>query len=306
MIHSSPHQRLDNYFSDNPDHGTVRQNQRLQQFTSLRCGGAADFFCDVHTIEGLRVIVEYCANYNVPLKILGYGTNVLVVDEGVTGVVSRLIGDSFLSFEQLDETRFQIGSRVSLKKIIAKTVQLGLSGCEWLTGIPASLGGAISLNAGAYDHCIGQVIERITVMRPDGTIHTFDRGERFMGYREGPCNPDEIIVSAQMRFSPDDKSAIRERIQSIDAQRKAKIPRGHHAGCVFKNPPGISAGKLLDELGCKGIIHEAALVSARHANIIMNDSHARSFDILQLIERLKNKAKFERNIDLELELKIWS
>ncbi|MDX9701890.1 MAG: UDP-N-acetylmuramate dehydrogenase [Candidatus Auribacterota bacterium] len=296
---------LEMYFQKNPSEGLVQSGRTLARYTGFHCGGKADFFCDIYGIEGLKNVVMFCNTHSITLNVLGFGTNVLIADEGICGAVVRLTGLPFLLCERLDEARFRVGSRVSLQKLIGVTCKAGLSGCEWLVGIPASLGGAVRLNAGAYGHDICESVESITVMKPDGCLHTIDISQRLTGYRQGPCEPDEILVYADMAFSADDVSAISERMTAISAERKRKIPPGRHAGCVFKNPPSIPAGKLLDELGCKGIAQQGACVSIEHANIIVNKSNAGSSDILTLIERLINKARSERNIELELELTIW-
>ncbi len=296
---------LEKFFQKHPAHGSVNSNTKIAKYTSFKCGGNAEIFADIYTLEGLKEIVTFCKKNTVALRILGFGTNVLVCDEGVSGVVIRLTGEPFMQCKQLSDNQFTVGARVSLQKIINATMKAGLSGCEWLAGIPASLGGAITMNAGAYGRAICDIIESITVMKPDGCVYTLDADQRHAGYRQGIAEPGEIVVSAILRFKPDSHEAIRERIDSISSERIKKIPPGHHAGCVFRNPPSVPAGKLLDELGCKGLSHGGACVSQQHANIIVNQHDALSSDIIALVDQLRACAQQKRDINLKLEITIW-
>ena len=305
MTVNTLYEPLDEFLKKHPAHGSVNSNTPLAKYTSFKCGGYADFFADIYSLDGLKEIVSFCNDNNVALRVLGFGTNVLACDEGVSGVVIRLTGEAFLKCEQLSQNRFAVGARVSLQKIINATMKAGCTGCEWLVGIPASFGGAVAMNAGAYGHAICDIIESITVMKPDGCVYAVDANQRQAGYRQGIAEPGEIVVSAILRFKSDRPEAIRERIDSISSERIKKIPAGHHAGCVFRNPQSVPAGKLLDELGFKGLLHGGACVSGQHANIIVNQHDARSSDIIALIDQLRACAQQKRDINLKLEITIW-
>lgn len=296
---------LEQYFEQNPLDGKLRSSEKLSRYTSFRCGGNAEFFCDVYTIEGLKKIVSFCSLHNIELKVLGFGTDLLVADTGVAGAVIRLMGPVFYTIEQTDDLILNIGSRSSLRKIILESGLYGFSGCEWFAGIPASLGGALSLNAGAFGRRIGDLIQDITALLPDGRIRVFLKEELGFGYRKGPFSGGEIIISARVAFKKGDPQTIKDRATSIMQERTRKLPRGYSAGCVFKNMPEIPAGMLIDQLGLKGARVGEAVVSPVHANFIINENNAHSSDVLSLIDRIRQKAKQERGLELNLEIKIW-
>ncbi|RJP61545.1 MAG: UDP-N-acetylmuramate dehydrogenase [Candidatus Auribacter fodinae] len=298
---------LNEYFSSNPSDGHVRSGENLARYTSMGCGGRADFFCDVYSYQGLRTIIRFCLENDIPYRLLGYGTDILVSDKGVRGVVIRLMGDVFWSVKELGGNRLRVGSRVGLRKIIAVTTSLGLSGAEWLMGIPASLGGAVSLNAGAYGRRIADIIEDVTVYIPsDDTKKTFNRDELLFEYRRGPFYNNEIILEATLKFEPGKPEDIRAKSEAIIRTRKQKLPEGKSAGCVFKNPQQISAGALIEMAGLKGRTLSGAMVSERHANIVINKEHAHSDDIITLIKEIQDTVERSQGIHLDLEIKIWS
>lgn len=299
--------QLNSYFALNPCEGLVRTGEKLERYTSFGCGGRADFFCDIYTVSGLRTVIVFCRIHDVPFKILGYGTDILVCDEGVRGIVMRLIGNEFYFVKQLDEMRMRVGSRVSLRKLISITAALGLSGVEWFMGIPASVGGALSLNAGAYGRRIADIVEDVTVYVPaDDTVKTLCRDELIFQYRHGPFYNDEIILNATLQFETGDPTAIIQKADAIEKVRETKLPHGKSAGCIFKNPQDISAGALIDMLGLKGKREHGAVVSEKHANIIINESYASTSDVLKLIQEVHDTVLQEKGIDLDLEIKIWS
>ncbi len=298
---------LKDYFTKNPAEGKLRSHEALSRYTSFHCGGKADFFCDVNTIKGLQKIVIFCYKNTQPLHILGFGTDLLVKDQGIKGAVIRLTGKPFYIFDKIDELTYKVGSRTSITKLVNFTAKLGLSGCEWLSGIPASLGGALALNAGAYGHRIDEIVQSITVILPDGTLKTFRKEDLSFAYRKGPFDNGEIILYSVLKFTPANKNEIRKIAESIFQERLNKIPKGYSAGCVFKNPdpPHITAGSLIDQSGLKGANVQDAFVSEKHANFIINRQNATSENVLELIRQIQDKVKKVKGIDLNLEIKIW-
>ncbi|MCP5461783.1 MAG: UDP-N-acetylmuramate dehydrogenase [bacterium] len=296
---------LNTFFLRYPEHGCVRTQERLGQYTSLKCGGTADFFCDVSTYEGLQKIVSFCCTNGALLKVLGNGTDVLIKDGGVKGCVIRLTGKPFNALEQIDERRFRIGSRVLLSEILCRTANLGLSGMEAMSGIPASLGGALSLNAGAYGERIASLVESIEVMTLQGEIQQFAREQLEFQYRKGPFDNGEIILNAVLVFVPGERKKILRHALDVALLRDYKLPHGYSAGCIFKNPSDISAGALIEKTGLKGIEHYGARISPKHGNIIINENNAHSDRILDLIALMRSQVKDRQGVDLSLEIKIW-
>jgi len=298
---------LTDYFLKNPAQGTIRTCEPLSRYTSFHCGGKADFFCDAHTVDALKKIVSFCHDNKQPVHILGFGTDLLIKDQGIKGAVIRLMGKPFFAFDRIDEFSFKVGSRVSVSKLVNKTVKLGLSGCEWFSGIPASLGGALSMNAGAYGHRLDEIVQSITALTSDGKTITLKKENLRFDYRKGPFSDNEIIISAILKFTPADKENLIKIARSILSERNTKLPKGYSAGCVFKNPnpPDITAGSLIEQSGLKGKNVKDAFVSDKHANFIINKNRASSDDVLELIRQIQDKVKQDKGIDLNLEIKIW-
>ena len=207
---------LIDYFLNNPCDGTIQQNISLARYTSFKTGGQARYFCDINTLDGLKTVVSFCGTNDIPLYILGFGTDILVSDNGVDGIVTRLTGKDFLNISRVDEIRYSIGSRVGLQKIISLTLKNGLSGVEWLTGIPGSLGGLISLNAGAFGHDISELVESITVITKEGAVETLPAQKLSFSYRKGPFSKGEIIIGAVLKFTESDSKNISNTINDIE------------------------------------------------------------------------------------------
>ncbi|MCD6459077.1 UDP-N-acetylmuramate dehydrogenase [bacterium] len=296
---------LFDYFADNPYEGLIQSKVNLARYTSFKTGGNAQVLCDIYTLKGLKTVVGFCFDNNIPIKILGFGTDVLVSDYGVDAVVIRLTGKDFSEISKIDDTQYKIGSRVSLQKIISITLKNQMSGVEWLCGIPGSLGGLISLNAGAFGYDISQILESVTVMSLDAGIETIPAEKLFFGYRKGFFENGEIIIEAVLKFSKSTYGRINKILTDVRSQRKDKFPHSRSAGCVFKNTQNIHSGELIDRMGFKNIAVGGAKVSAKHANFIVTSEGAESRHIFELIRLIKQKAKMEFNIILEPEIKIW-
>lgn len=306
MMTCNSYDQIIDFFNENPNDAHVMTNVPLADYTSFKLGGRVDLFCDVYSYEGLSKIVNICSEQKIDLKILGFGTNILAQDNNIQSVVIRLNGDTFNAIKELDGDRLRVGSRVSLKKLVILSSRWGLSGIEWLTGIPASFGGAIASNIGAFGHCIGDVLEDITVMNPNGTLKTYKKNDLCFQYRANPFSNGEIITEATIKLKSSDKTSVSEKIKDIERQRKNRFPKGKNAGCVFKNPDKISAGELIDQAGLKGKRVKGAMVSKKHANFIINELNATSNDVLELIRSIQDEVKQKTGIQLELEIKIWS
>lgn len=239
-----------------------------------------------------------------PVKALGRGANVLVSDDGFDGVVVRLEGSSFRKTVRRG-TRLHVGGGVDLTRLIRYCCGRGLSGLEGLAGIPASVGGAIRMNAGGRYGEFGDVVRQVEIVRPDGQRETWSKEQCGFGYRSSNLG-DNIVVAAELELREDDPTQVRKRFDEYFAVKQASQPLAEHsAGCIFKNPPGRSAGALIDQAGLKGTECGAASVSEKHANFIVARSGATASDVLRLIDVIRDRVHDAFNTDLEVEIDIW-
>ena len=282
----------------------VKRDVPLAPNTWLGIGGPAQYLIEPTSIEQLAEVLRRCQDNEVPVHVLGGGANLLVDDSGVLGAVIKLAGEEFGRVEMGPE-RIKAGAAADLSKLVLRCVRDGVSGLECLTGIPGTVGGAIRMNAGGAFGDIGNVIESVTLMDVDGVPFTRMRGELAFGYRSTNIAA-KVILDAELRAAEDDPHRILNQVKQIWIYKKNTQPLGHgNAGCVFKNPRGVSAGALIDKAGLKGKTIGGAKVSQKHANFIVADTNARASDVLKLINEIR-EAVYKRNeIYLELELEVW-
>ncbi len=286
-----------------PD-AVVRADEPLSKHTTLRVGGSADVYIEPSSEEELRAVLECCSNEDVPWMLIGRGSNLLVRDGGIRGVVICLAHPSFSAIHaEVPELRCGAGAR--LKAVAAKARQLGLGGMEFLDGIPGSVGGAIRMNAGAMGSATFEVVTKVRFMDGDGNISTLPAGEVPVEYRSCPLFKTKILLEATFRGRPDSPAAIASRSKEYNNTRWQSQPKEPSAGCIFKNPSKtVPAGKLIDELGLKGERRGGAVVSGVHGNFIVNEGSATAAEVLELIEFIKAKALAERGIELRTEVEI--
>ena len=243
-----------------------------------------------------------CREAGLPARILGRGTNLLVADQGVEGAVISTAGLQGVAIAG-DTVTADCG--VGLPRLVALAAERGLSGLERLAGIPGSLGGAIRMNAGAADGCIGDVVEDVLVITPGGDIATLDAAEIGFGYRCSGLD-GAIVVSATLSLHPSGRERVLRATKAHARRKKMTQPTGKGtAGCVFKNPPSGSAGGILDRLGLKGARAGGAKVSEKHANFIVNSGRASADDVMALIGRAREAVFRTLGIELDLEIEIW-
>ena len=286
----------------NPEARIVR-NEPMARKTTLRVGGPADLFVEPATENDLRTIILQCGEFKVPFFILGRGSNLLVRDGGFRGVVVHLKRGEF-DRVQIDGDHVTCGAGVRLQLVAAKTREAGIEGFEWLEGIPGSIGGALRMNAGAMGSATFDRLRTLRVMNHDGEIRELSRRDVDARYRSCPMLKDHIALSATFVGSPCESAKIVERLRSYSEKRKASQPRESSAGCLFKNPPNIPAGKLVDEMGLKGVQFGNARVSDVHGNFIVNLGGASSQDVLNLIQYIKDLASEQKEIDLQSEVQV--
>jgi len=271
--------------------------------TTLRVGGPADIYVEPASEADLAIVLAFCREHGVRFFILGRGSNLIVRDGGFRGVVICLSQPAFRQLEVVGET-LHCGAGARLKEIAYAARRAGLAGLEFLEGIPGSLGGALRMNAGAMGGATFEAVESVRVMAYDGQITTLTPAQMMVEYRSCATLKTSLALGAILRGRPDDPEAIGARMKAYSEKRWTAQPAAPSAGCMFKNPAVIPAGRLIDELGLKGTGIGAARISLEHGNFLVNDGGATAADVLALIEQLRARARAERGIELHTEVEI--
>lgn len=282
----------------------LRQAEPLAPHTWLGLGGAAEYFAEPRNLDELQALARHCSEENLPLRMLGGGSNVLVRSEGVAGVVVRLSAGEFSAI-RASGRQVTAGSGAKLGHVISVAVREGLGGMETLVGIPGTVGGALHGNAGSRGGDIGQWASQAVVMTRTGELITREREDMVFAYRQSSL--DELaIVSARFELEPDDPTELTKRMQRQWIVKKAQQPLGHqNSGCIFKSPRGMSAGELIEQAGLKGAKVGGAEVSGRHANFIVAEPGASSNDVLRLIDLIRARVAERLGVELEQEIEVW-
>jgi UDP-N-acetylmuramate--alanine ligase len=283
--------------------GIIRLYEPLSRHTTMRVGGPARYWVEPETEEGFSELVRVCHDEGIPFMVMGRGSNLIVRDGGFPGVVAYLGRGCFLK-SSVEGNEITAGVGIKLKQLATIARTAGLSGFEWMDGIPGNLGGALRMNAGAMGAQTFEQVVRIRFADRDGNIVSRTPDELEIRYRDVPVLHDHYALSATLRGLPAPAEQIDAHLGSSLKHRKETQPVAASAGCIFKNPGGISAGKLIDELGLKNSAIGGARVSEVHGNFIVNDGGATTAEILALIERIRQKAREERGIELETEVRI--
>ena len=282
----------------------VNTDCQMREFTWYGLGGKADYMVTPQDVEQLREVVLRCKEHDVPFKVLGFGSNLLVGDEGFRGAVIKLEGEDFTK-TSFDGNSVTAAAGANLSKLVLECVRKGLSGLEALTGIPGSLGGAIKMNAGGNFGDIGASIQSVTLMDADGNVFLKSKPELVFDYRWVNITA-KVILEAKIELVESDPDQMLKTIKEIWIYKKNSQPLNtKNAGCVFKNPRGLSAGALIDRAGLKGMQVGGAQISEKHANFIITEKDCKSADVKKLIETMKEKVAEQFDIELELELEIW-
>jgi len=282
----------------------VKTDDPLAARTWLRIGGPASYFIQPENVDQLADVVTRCRENEVPIFVLGSGANLLVDDAGVKGAVISLRQGDFAG------TTFNNGgvracAGADMGKLVLRCVREGRSGLEALTGIPGTVGGCVRMNAGGAFGDIGSAIESVEVMNESGEVFTRYRDDLAFAYRSTNIAA-KFILSAQFRLVSDDPQRILRQVKQIWIYKKNSQPLAHrNAGCVFKNPRGMSAGALIDKSGLKGRRVGGAHVSEKHANFILADDGTRASDVLKLINIIRETVYKRAEVYLELELEVW-
>jgi UDP-N-acetylmuramate dehydrogenase len=276
----------------------------LSKHTSLQVGGPADI-AKIRDARKLPELVEYLHARGVSWRFLGGGSNLLPVDEGFDDVMLHLArGPHDLSF---DGNRVEVAAAANLGTAVMECAKRNLGGMEGLVGVPGSVGGALRMNAGAYGQQIGDVVRSVTVYRASaGRIETLNLENVRFEYRHSSFAPDDILISAALELAERPYAQILERIKQCNTKRRGSQPINEKsAGCIFKNPPGLSTGRMIDELGLKGTRVGGAVVSERHANFIVNRHQGTAADILKLMDLIRERVRERFGVELEEEVIVW-
>ncbi|MBN1975658.1 MAG: UDP-N-acetylmuramate dehydrogenase [Sedimentisphaerales bacterium] len=282
----------------------VERDYALAGETWYGLGGPVDYFIKPKNTKQLKKTVQRCNENNIPMYVLGFGSNLLVGDEGLRAAVIKLNGEQFAQLE-FDGEEVVAWAGVELNRVIMESVRKGLSGIEALTGIPGSVGGAIRMNAGGNFGDFGSSVEKVQLMDIEGNIFEKSKPELIFDYRRTNITA-KFILNAQLKLTPADSEQIMRTVKEIWIYKKNTQPLNtKNAGCIFKNPRGVSAGALIDRAGLKGLRIGGAVVSEKHANFINAEKGCTSNDVVNLIDTIKQKVKDQFNIELELEIEIW-
>jgi len=282
----------------------IKYDEPLKNHTSLRIGGPADVFCNPGNIEDLKRVVSIFKEYNKPFWVIGKGTNLLILDNGIRGLVINLNKD-FKKIEFSDKI-VKVGAGVSLVYLSKMVLSRELSGLEFTCAIPGTLGGAIINNASFKGNCMSDVVQNVTFLTRENKIERTSKSKLNFNYRE--CNlkgKPVIILEATLLLKKGNKEEIESKIkQNIEIRKTGQPLDKFSAGSIFKNPPGYHAGELIEKVGAKGLSRGKAEVSTRHANFIVNNGGASARDILYLIEEIEKRVKKNFGIKLEREIEI--
>jgi UDP-N-acetylmuramate dehydrogenase len=289
------------------------RDEPLARFTTMRVGGPADLYAAPVNAFELRAIVRLARGRDLPHAILGRGSNVVVSDAGVRGLLIHVRAQGF----EIADGRLVADAGLPMAKAATVTAEAGLSGLEFGLAIPGNVGGAVWANAGAHDSDVAAILESARVLGADGSEASLAPADLGLAYRESRFKhgadgrPADVILGATFRLAPDDPAAIRIRLDEIRRWRQAHQPLGTpSAGSVFRNPAeGPSAGALVDQCGLKGRRIGGAVVSAKHANWILNDGHASAADVRELAELVRATVAGETGVTLAFEIQFmgdWS
>jgi len=281
----------------------LRRDEPLAKRTTLRVGGPAEIYIEPASESELCAIVEFCAEYDVPRMMLGRGSNLLIRDGGIRGLVISLAQPAFSRIELIDD-KLRCGAGARLKNVAVEARRNNITGLEFLEGIPGSVGGALRMNAGAMGSYMFAVVDTIRYMDPRGLVVDAPASLIHSEYRGCAFFKTNVALGAALKGAPGEKENIERLMHECSQKRWRSQPAAPSAGCMFKNPETVPAGRLIEELGLKGTRVGGAVVSEVHGNFIVNEGNATAKDVLELIELIKSKALRERGIDLRTEVEI--
>ena len=292
--------------------GVVREQEPMSRHTTFGVGGPADVYARVHDREALRRAAQVAADAGLARFILGSGSNILVGDGGIRGIVIENKANAVDEPEAAGgQVRLRAEAGASFARLARSTARAGLHGLEWAAGIPGTLGGAVVYNAGAYGGCLADVLVSIDTFEPGGAAARLDAAELGLAYRSSAFTRgrlgDRVITDLDFALEAGDADAALARIATLEERRKRSAPRGRNAGSVFKNPPAEAAGGrpawwLIDQVGLRGHRIGDAQISEKHTNYFLNTGAARAADVAALIELARRRVHEQFGVELQREV----
>lgn len=280
----------------------IKVNEPMSKHTSFKVGGNADYFVKAQTVEQVINIKKYAEENNIPLYVIGNGSNILVTDRGIRGIVLKID----LQKIEINEEEVTVGAGVKVMALAQKLLGEELTGFEELSGIPGTIGGAIRMNAGAYGKEIKDICIQTTCLDENNNIKILKNNEQDFSYRHSIFEDKKyIILETKLKLEKGKKEEIKGKMEELSAKRKEKQPWEYpSAGSTFKRKEGVITAKLIDECGLKGYSIGGAEVSEKHAGFVINKGNATAKDILDLIEYIKKNVYEKFNIEIEEEIEI--
>jgi UDP-N-acetylenolpyruvoylglucosamine reductase len=279
----------------------LKRDEPLHKHTTMRIGGPAQLWFEPIDEDDLKTGLRFAHDRGIPVTFIGRGSNLLIRDGGILGLCVHL-GRPYFSRIEVEGEFVTVGAGARLKQIVAEARKGGLGGFEFMEGIPGNLGGALRMNAGAMQGWTMEVVDSVRSIDLFGHVHDVRKEDMEIHYRSVPHFQTHIAVSARLKGRPSSREEINEKLKTYSSKRWGSQPAAPSAGCIFKNPGPIPAGKLIDELGLKNLSVGSARVSEVHGNFIVNDGGATAEDVLQLIALIQSRARESRQIDLNTEV----
>lgn len=281
----------------------ARRDVPLGPLTTYRVGGRAALFLEARDDDDLAAASAAVRASGIPVLVVGKGSNLLVADAGFSGL-AVVLGDGFAGIE-VDGTTVRAGAAVALPMLARRTAAAGLTGFEWAVGVPGSVGGAVRMNAGGHGSDMHACVRRVQVFDLDaGRRLALDLADLDYGYRCSSIRPTQVVVAVELALRPGDRAASEAQVAEIVRWRREHQPGGQNAGSVFTNPPGDSAGRLVDAAGLKGFRLGSAHVSPKHANFIQADEGGSADDVLALVREVQQRVEERMAVRLEPELRL--
>lgn len=282
----------------------VKTKERMEFHTSLHIGGEADYFVTPTVASEIKAVITLCKKNNMPYYVIGNGSNLLVSDQGYRGVIIML-GDNFAGIWAKEDNIITAQAGVLLSRLANEAAGLSLTGLEFAAGIPGTLGGAVTMNAGAYDGEMKQCLVKATVMDDNGVILELNNEELELGYRTSILQKNNyILLEADIKLAKGDEQLIRQRMKELNTMRREKQPlEKYSAGSTFKRPQGYFAGKLISDAGLRGYQVGGAAVSDKHCGFMINKDHATAKEFMKLLDDVSRIVEEKYGVRLEPEVK---
>lgn len=295
--------RISRRFCEIVGENKVLEQEPMARHTTFRIGGPADYFVELGSIEQIRAAIQVCREENLPWFVLGRGSNLLVSDKGYRGVILSIYKDFQKTEIQGETVTVQAG--VLLTTLSGKVLDASLTGLEFASGIPGTIGGAVVMNAGAYGGEMKDIVRKVTVLDQDGEVRTLTCGEMQFGYRTSLAKKKGyIVLGAELTLKQGEKEKIREEMQTLKAKRIEKQPLEFpSAGSTFKRPEGYFAGKLIMDAGLRGAAVGGAQVSEKHCGFVVNTGNATAADVCELMRQVQGKVQEQFGVHLEPEVR---